>query len=178
MIETARLTLRPWQNADIAPFMTATNTLAVSRWLGGLQDASHYADMASRMQAEQSAHGHCFWIVERRDDRKVLGLCGLRRAGHPGTPVHGKLEIGWRLSETVWGQGLAKEAALACISWGWDELRDDEQVAYTVPGNSASWGLMERLGMTRRSDLDFDHPMFPAGHELCRHIVYSIARPL
>ena len=178
MIETDRLILRPWQDADIAPFMAATNTTAVSRWLGGLKDEAHYADIARRMQAEQAAVGHCFWIVERRVDAEVLGLCGLRHGGPPDTPVYGKLELGWRLRESAWGQGYAKEAALAAIAWGWTQLTDDEQIAYTVPGNVSSWGLMERLGMARRPDLDFDHPMFATGHELCRHIVYSIARPL
>ena len=178
MIESERLVLRPWQDADIVPFMAATNTPAVARWLGGLQHETHYAEVAARMQAEQAAHGHCFWIIERRTDAQLLGACGIRRAGHAGTPVFGKPELGWRLRESAWGQGYAKEAALATIAWAWANLGDAELVAYTVPANLASWGLMEALGMQRRTAFDFDHPEFPAGHELCRHITYAITRPL
>jgi RimJ/RimL family protein N-acetyltransferase len=47
-------------------------------------------------------------------------------------------------------------------------------VALTVTGNRASWGLMERLGMQRRADLDFDNSEFDP--ETGRIIVYSIAK--
>jgi hypothetical protein len=36
---------------------------------------------------------------------------------------------------------------------------------------------MERLGMVRRPDLDFDHPRFPIGHPLSRHVTYVAERP-
>ena len=38
----------------------------------------------------------------------------------------------------------------------------------TVPGNSASWGLMEKLGMKRREDLDYIDPRF--GPDLTRPV--------
>lgn len=47
-------------------------------------------------------------------------------------------------------------------------------IALTVARNTASWGLMERLGMQRREDLDFDSPDFDP--ENPRIIAYSIAR--
>jgi len=177
LIDTERLILRPWRDADAEPFMAATNTPAVMRWLGGIQDAANYAAAAARMQDEQAEFGYCFWIIEHRATGDLLGFCGIRRARHSGTPVHGKPELGWRLRERAWRRGYGKEAALAAIDWGWANLSDTELVAYTVPGNTASWGLMEALGMHRRPELDFDHPMFPPGHELCRHIVYAITRP-
>jgi len=34
-------------------------------------------------------------------------------------------------------------------------------VALTSEANIASWRLMERIGMRRRKDLDFDDPRFP-----------------
>jgi len=55
-------------------------------------------------------------------------------------------------------------------------LRDwrDEVVALAVSGNEASWGLMRRLGMRRRKDLDFDSPDFDP--EKPRIIACSIDR--
>jgi len=46
--------------------------------------------------------------------------------------------------------------------------------AVTVAANTRSWGLMERLGMQCRRDLDFDHA---EGHPLRPHITYVIERP-
>lgn len=107
----------------------------------------------------------------------MLGFCGLRRGGHAGTAVPDELEIGWRLRREAWGQGYAREAALASLDWGWANRDASRIAAWTVAANTASWGLMERIGMVRRPELDFDHPRFPAGHPLCRHIVYAIGRP-
>lgn len=177
ILETARLRLRTWDEADIDPFMAHLNTPTVTRWLDGVKDRAFYEAVFQRMAATQAEHGHSFWIVERRADRELLGFCGIRRGGHPGTSVEGLVELGWRLREDVWRQGLAREAALACLDWGWENLPDSLMVAYTVPGNVPSWSLMQKIGMTHRPELDFDHPAFAQGHELCRHIVYGIDRP-
>ena len=126
----------------------------------------------------QVREGQCFWAIERRDDGLLLGFCGLRRGGHAGTPVPDELEIGWRLARHAWGRGYAREAAEAAIGWGWAHRSDARITAWTVPANSASWGLMRRLGMRHRPALDFDDPSFPAGHPLSRHLVYTIDRPV
>ena len=49
--------------------------------------------------------------------------------------------------------------------------------AITVPANTRSWGLMERIGMARVTDGDFDHPNLAPGDPLRRHILYRIDRP-
>ena len=87
----------------------------------------------------------------------------------------GAMEIGWRLREAAWGQGVAKEAAIASMDLAFKRFAADEVVALTVIGNSASWGLMERLGMQRRRDLDYDDRRFAIGSEFRPHIVYSMA---
>jgi len=43
--------------------------------------------------------------------------------------------------------------------------------------DTASWGLMEPLGMSHMADGDFDHPDVPDDSALKRHIRYRIARP-
>ena len=92
-------------------------------------------------------------------------------------PLIGEIEIGWRLRHDVWGQGYAREAAEASRDWAWAKLGLPRLVSITVPANIRSWGLMERLGMERRPDMDFDHPHFPPGHRLRGHITYAAERP-
>ena len=70
-----------------------------------------------------------------------------------GTP-----EVGWRLRESAWGKGIAKEAAIAALDLAFGRFGYSETVAITVEGNKASQGLMERLGMKRRADLDYVDP--------------------
>lgn len=177
MIDTPRLILRAWREDDVAPFRAMGRDPAVMAHLGGVQDEAESDAMIARVHATQAAQGHCFWAIERRDDGAFLGFCGLRIGGQPGTAVRDELEIGWRLAQPHWGQGYAREAAEASLAWGWANTDRARIVAWTVPANAASWGLMRRLGMTHRPDLDFDHPAFAIGHPLSRHLVYAIDRP-
>ncbi len=177
MIETERLTLRPWRDGDIGPFAALCSDPDVMAHLGGPQPRAEVEAAIARQGAAQAAQGHCFWAIERRDDAVLLGFCGLRVGGHVGTPVTDELEIGWRLARHAWGQGFAREAALASVAWAWTHTDRPRVAAWTVPTNTASWGLMRRIGMTHAPSLDFDHPGFPDGHALRRHIVYAIDRP-
>jgi RimJ/RimL family protein N-acetyltransferase len=174
MIETERLTLRDWRDDDWPRFFAGTNTPNVMRWLGGLLDADGMAATRARVTGCASANGFCFWAVERKSDGEILGFCGLKRADAPGSSVSGAMEIGWRLREDAWGQGYAKEAATGALDAAFDRFGAEEVVALTVPGNTPSWGLMKRLGMRRREELDYIDPRF--GEELNPSIVYSIDR--
>lgn len=170
--ETERLRLRTWEEADIAPFAQHCNTPAVMRWLGGVQEKAVYTAAFERIATYQRNFGHTLWIVERTVDGEMLGFCGLKRVNSEGAPNPGDMEVGWRLREEAWGQGIAKEAAIASLDLAFDRFAAPHVVAFTVAGNVESWGLMERLGMIRRPDLDYHDPRF--GPELNPTITYSI----
>jgi RimJ/RimL family protein N-acetyltransferase len=172
MIETGRLLLRDWREEDIEPFIRHTNTPAVMRWLGGVQAADQMEKaLRDRQMRWQAERGFTFWAVERKADGALLGFCGIKIADAADEPIAGMHEVGWRLREDAWGQGYAKEAAIASIDHAFETLGAERVVAITFPGNVESWGLMERLGMTRRPDYDFDDPRFP---DLNPTIVYEI----
>ena len=174
--ETARLRLREWEAADEKRFFDILNKPAVMRWLGGVQKREEWHSAFERLCGYQRDWGHTFWIVERKSDRELLGFCGLKRVNHPGAgPITGDFEVGWRLREDAWGQGIAKEAAIASIDLAFDRFDAPHVVALTVPGNASSQGLMKRLGMSRREDLDFVDPRFPHPGEFNPAIVYSIS---
>ena len=119
----------------------------------------------------QAHDGHTFWVVERKEDGVILGFCGLKRCNQAGGPI-GEMEVGWRLREDAWGKGYAKEAAAAALDLAFGRFGADRVIALTVEPNEASWGLMKRLGMQRREDLDFANSDFGAD----TIIVYSIER--
>ena len=174
MIETARLILRQWREEDIAPFLAMGQDDEVMRYLGPPMTRADARSAYDRMATVQAELGHCFWALERTADRAFIGFCGLL-PGKP--PIEGEIEIGWRLARAAWGQGYAREAAAASLAWGWEYLDVPAITAITVPANTRSWGLMERLGMTRAADGDFDHPELAPGDPLRRHLTYRIARP-
>ena len=170
--ETGRLRLRDWRDGDRAIFLRHLNSPAVMHWLGGVQDEETYTAAFDRLDSYRRDFGHTFWIVERKADREVLGFCGLKRVNAEGARNPGDMEIGWRLREDAWGQGVAKEAAIASLDLAFGRFTAPHVVAFTVAGNVGSWGLMNRLGMMRRPDLDYHDPRF--GPELNPTITYSI----
>lgn len=173
--QTERLVLRDWRgDADWQEFFRVTNRPAVMRWLGGVLDAEGKRKQRDRVEACHAANGFCFWAIERLADGEMLGFCGLKRADAPGSSVTGAMEIGWRLREDAWGQGYAREAASAALDLAFSRFGADEVVALTVEGNAASWGLMKRLGMRRREELDYPDARYD--HPWRDTIVYSIAR--
>lgn len=174
MIETERLILRGWRDGDVDPFNAMCRDPEVMRYLGPLASREESAAAVTRQNDHLDRLGYCFWALERREDGAFLGFCGIK-PGAPDTPIEHDVEIGWRLGRPYWGQGYAREAAQASLAWGWANTDAPLISAITVQANSASWGLMERLGMTRIQGGEFDHPLAPA--ELNPHILYRIGRP-
>jgi RimJ/RimL family protein N-acetyltransferase len=174
MIETERLILRGWRDSDVDPFNVMCRDPEVMRYLGPLASCEESAAAIARQKGYLDSRGYCFWALERSDNGAFLGFCGLK-PGAPGTPIEQDIEIGWRLGRDHWGKGYAREAAQASLAWGWANTEAPLISAITVPGNTASWGLMERLGMTRVAGGEFDHPL--AAPALNPHILYRIGRP-
>lgn len=175
--ETERLILRNWMDEDRSAYLTNCNTQAVTAFLNGPATEDEIDAAFRRIAKGQEEWGFSFWAIERKSDAALLGYCGLRICEDLERPVHGEVEIGWRLREDAWGQGYALEAAGTALGWAWANLDADRVISFTVPANERSWRLMERLGMVRRPELDFAHPRFAPDHPLSQHITYVAERP-
>jgi RimJ/RimL family protein N-acetyltransferase len=173
MIETARLILRPWRDSDLPLFAEQNADPVVMRYLVGplaRQQSDDYVAQAVRHLAET---GYCKWAVEAPGVAPFIGAVGLSRVKFEAsfTPA---VEVAWRLHRNYWGFGYATEAARAAIEDGFTRVGLQEIVALTVPGNTASQQIMQRLGMTRT--IEFDHPAVAEDSPLRRHILYRLTR--
>lgn len=178
MIETARLVLRPWVEADKPAFHDLVNTPAMMEYFGGVAPRAHIDALLDGQVASQANDGLSMWAVDWKANGSLAGICGLRRhRAYSGTPVDDELEIGWRIGERFWGQGVAREAATASLAWGWAHRSEPRIAAWVHPDNDRSRGLMLRLGMLRRPELDFQHPLYAADDPIGTCIVYTIDRP-
>jgi ribosomal-protein-alanine N-acetyltransferase len=169
------LLLREWREADREPFAAMSADREVMAMLPPLPNRAASDTFIDRMRQHLQEHGFAYWVVEIPGEAALIGAIGLSRVRFtaPFTPA---VEIGWRLARPHWGRGYATEAAHAVIDDGFGRLHLDEIVAFTAPANRRSWRVMERLGMTRNPDEDFDFPGFPEGHPLRRAILYRIRR--
>lgn len=177
MIRTPRLLLRPWREDDKPDYVRIINTPAMMEHFGGPQRREVHHALLDRMMAAQARDGHCMWAVEERATGALAGICGVRLSGYQGTRVPDVLEIGWRIAEPFWGQGIAREAAEASLAWAWANTDRPFVAAWTNPDNHRSWGLMHRLSMVRRAEWDFRHPQYALDDPLGAMIVYTIDRP-
>jgi RimJ/RimL family protein N-acetyltransferase len=174
-IESERLVLRNWQDSDVDAFHAICSDPLVMATLGPLMTRDEVAALVARMQGIQAESGHCFWAIERKEDHRLIGWCGIVR-GAAGTPIFGKLETGWRLASSAWGKGYAVEAATASLRWAFDNHAEDAIWAITSVTNLRSRKVMERLGMRHDGALDFDHPNVASNSPLLRHVCYCIER--
>ena len=174
MIETGRLILRQWREADKAPFAALNADPAVMEFMPSRLTPKQSDAMIERFGAMLEMKGMTFYALEERASGQFLGAAGL----FPVTqlPFAPAVEIGWRLRRQSWGQGYASEAARAALAEGFGPLGLDEIVAYTAAPNVRSQRVMERIGVRRDADGDFDHPALPEDSPLRTHVLYRLGR--
>lgn len=169
-----RVTLRPWRDADLAPFAAINDDPEVTRHLSGRLSREDSDALAQRIRDHFADHGFGLWAL----DVPALGFAGFVGLSArvpfaielPGIAPHPH-EIGWRLARAAWGCGYATEAARLALRHGFEVLRLPQIVSFTVPANAASQAVMRRIGLTLRGE--FDHPRFADGHPLRRHVLYA-----
>lgn len=173
-LETPRLRLRQWRDADFAPFAVLNADPQVMAHFPAPLDKAESDALAARCRDLIAAQGWGFFATETKAGGEFIGFVGLNRptAELPFSPC---VEIGWRLARPFWQQGYASEAAGAALAFAFDHLALDEVVAFTSLGNRRSQAVMETLGMSRAAD-SFQHPALPVGHALREHCLYRLAR--
>ena len=173
-LRSERLLLRPWRDADRAPFAVLNADPVVMEHFPSTLTRAESDLFADSIAAYLDEHGWGTYAVEvvATDDRPGIPFIGY--VGLAAPDWLGAVEVRWRLAREHWGCGFATEAARAVLDDGFTRLDLDEVVAITVPANVRSRAVMERLGMTHDPADDFDHPYLPDGHRLRRHVKYRI----
>jgi RimJ/RimL family protein N-acetyltransferase len=164
MIETERLVLRPPAADDLPWVLAHINTPGVMRYLGGKTRSPD--EVATGLDADIAAFadgGHRRWTVWLRDGECRVGRCGLFHVGTDAAPepLRGQPEIGWTLAEESWGKGYATEAARAVLAFAFGTLDYSAVYSQTSDSNGSSTRMMQRLGLTRRRELDYVDPDYP-----------------
>jgi RimJ/RimL family protein N-acetyltransferase len=174
-IQTDRLLLRRWRESDRAPLARINRDPLVMEFFPTALSIEESNALFERIQSHFERHGFGLLAAELRDTGEFIGFVGLAvpRFVAAFTPC---VEIGWRLDPAYWGQGLATEGALAVVRYAFDDLRLDELVSFTVPDNTRSRRVMEKLGMTHDPGEDFDHPLLLPGHPIRRQVLYRLKR--
>lgn len=170
-LRTDRLLLRGWRAADREPFAALNADPDVVEFLNGPLTRAQSDAMVDRIETSWATRGYGLWAVEVIGGPGFIGYVGLWDAlfEAPFTPA---VEVGWRLARSAWGHGYATEAARAALGYSDVALGLPEVLSFTAAANLRSRAVMERIGMTRDPDGDFDHPAVPEGSPVRRHVLY------
>jgi RimJ/RimL family protein N-acetyltransferase/putative methionine-R-sulfoxide reductase with GAF domain len=174
-LRTPRLILRQWRDSDAEAFWGINSDPAVLEFLQALSRAES-DDRAMRIRRGIGWRGFGLFAVEVPGVADFVGFVGLSAPSWEAhfTPC---LEIGWRIASKHWGKGYAPEAARAVAEFAFERLGLREIVSLTAPANLRSRRVMEKIGMTRSAEDDFDHPLDAKDNPFCRHVLYRLKRP-
>jgi RimJ/RimL family protein N-acetyltransferase len=171
-LRTERLLLRPWRESDRAPFAAMNADALVMEHFPRTNTREESDAGLDRIVARMEHEGFGLWAVEVPGVAEFIGFVGLNRADAlMKRPV---LEVGWRLAAKYWGRGYATEGGGASLTHAFDVLGQEEVVSFTTTGNMRSRRVMEKLGLLRRPEEDFDHPGVPMSWSGRHHVVYAI----
>ena len=180
ILSTERLILRTWEPSDV-PLMTAISSdPRVMEHFPALQDNAATQTLIDHINQHYEKFGYAAYAVEIKDTHEFIGFVGLNQPlfeipnfQPKGLPI---VEIAWRLSSTHWGQGYATEAAKAVLHYAFTELDLPEIISFTVPANTKSRHVMEKIGLHHSEADDFDHPKLEENSPLKRHVLYRLTR--
>jgi RimJ/RimL family protein N-acetyltransferase len=170
-IETERLRLRPFNRGDVDAVFAYRKREDVAQHLFDGPMTHQTATEVVGLRAGQftlAAEGDkMFLAVDLADPHAMIGEVSLiwRDA------VSRQGEIGYIFNPLHHGHGYATEATRALLGLGFEGLGLHRIYARCAAANTASWHVMERLGMRREAHFR-EHAFFKGGWD--EELVYAI----
>jgi RimJ/RimL family protein N-acetyltransferase len=171
-IETPRLRLRRFTDADLPTFFAYRNDPEIARYQSweriSLEGAQAFID--EQKLERLGAPGSWFqFAIELKATAAHIGDCMLHvRADEPREG-----EIGYTLARSYHRQGFASEAVRAVLDYAFETLGLQRITASVDCANTPSVALLERVGMRRERHL-IQHTWFKG--RLCDEYLYAILR--
>ncbi|WP_106796172.1 GNAT family N-acetyltransferase [Rhizobium sp. H4] len=151
ILRTPRLTFVMWDQADAPLVQRLHSTMATTRYLPGNTPWSlEKAEQRVRGWFEEQARDGTTKYKLLGEDGRFIGRAGISRFRSE------QFELGYSLSEEVWGKGLATEAASALADWFFDRRFALGFIAFTHPENIASQRVLRKIGMRERTPILID----------------------
>ncbi len=149
-LQTPRLRLRRWVQADVALLAAMAADPAVVRYVGDGRPwpEAKSAEVSRGLVEHWHAHGFGWRVASERDAGAAVGLIALNYAGEGSGVDPGEYEIGWWLWPSAWGRGLAAEGARRLGEEAFTRVGAPSLLARIAAANAASIGVAVKLGMT------------------------------
>jgi ribosomal-protein-alanine N-acetyltransferase len=129
---------------DFADLFRMNQDAAVMATLGGTKTEAQTRDLLRSSIEHWERRGYGIWVFRMRDDGRFIGRAGLRNVTIENTA---EVELLYALMPEFWRRGFATEMSRAILEAA-ATLGIAEIVAFTLPTNIGSRGVMEKVGFT------------------------------
>jgi RimJ/RimL family protein N-acetyltransferase len=155
-LETKRLKLEKFQTGDEQLLFDLDSNPNVIKYVGGERASIEvYRDTIINYLDFYSLNRDCgFFKVIYKNTNEFIGWFHLRPE-QDNPDDFSLLELGYRLKEEFWGQGLATEGSEALLKKAFTDLHVDIVSAMAYHENKASFRIMEKIGMSFISEFMF-----------------------
>ncbi|MEU4541031.1 GNAT family N-acetyltransferase [Streptosporangium sp. NPDC023825] len=175
-LETDRLVLRPFTEADADHLLALDSDPDVMRFINGGRPTSREVIQAQTLPGFLRAYP-CFgtrgyWAAEEKTSGTFLGWFEFRPLDDHSPAV---VELGYRLNRAAWGSGYATEGSRALIRKGFTDLGVGRVTANTMTVNARSRRVMEKAGLSFVRNFTGDWPDAIEGSEH-GEVEYEITR--
>jgi RimJ/RimL family protein N-acetyltransferase len=146
-LDTPRLSLRRFQEGDIATALVHEHDRRIMQWIRDPQPEAVMRERIAAMQRPwrgEDGEWLAFVLTVKPDDT-MQGLVSCRVT----VTANETMEIGYRLATAVHRRGYCREACEALCDFLFREVGVRKLIACCVADNEASRGLLEQLGMRR-----------------------------
>lgn len=155
-VETERLLLRRWQDDDLERLVGLYADPRVAQYLsldGRPWPRARSVAVFEHFVRQWQQQGFGPWAAIDRRSGRWLGEIGLNElADWPGPH---KVEVGWELHPSVWGQGLATEGGRAAVRYGFEVVGLERIISAARADNLASRRVMEKCGLAFQDEFRY-----------------------
>lgn len=157
LFQTNRFTIRNIEKYDAEAMFDMDSNPKVHEFLGKkpISSLKEAEDMIQNIQWQHKQFGIGRWAIADKNTNEFIGWTGFKRE-EKLRPDRVYVDLGYRLREKYWGQGIATETALACLDYGFKRLNFQNIYACTDFDNTASNKVLKKIGMTYLEDFEFE----------------------
>lgn len=156
LIETDRIFLRPFCLDDVEPFAEICANPNVMRYIGDGKPVG--IDIIREKMSEwiesYEKYQYGLMAIVIKETNKLIGFCGFI---HQTVDGEAYIELGYRLDEAYWGQGIATEAAVAVRDYAFNTLDIPRLISIIHHKNEVSKRVAKKVGMKLMKKTNFKH---------------------
>jgi ribosomal-protein-alanine N-acetyltransferase len=165
ILPTARMVGHRISESDFGDLCRMNRDPRVMATLGGVQSERQTRDLLTNAIGHWRRQGYGIWVFRGRDGQGFVGRAGLRHVEIDAVP---EVELLYAVTAEFWRKGFATEMARAIVKLAFERIGLESVVAFTLPTNLASRGVMEKAAFSYERDITW------AG---LPHLLYRLKSP-